>query len=93
MARHALPRAGLPLLQFGPMKCTTRLVPDEPASVDEFGAHQRVAEAVASLVRTEPGGRVIALEGPWGAGKMSTPRRISLGSDSAVEPHHGGRPR
>jgi hypothetical protein len=55
-----------------------RLLTDEPATTDEFaaGAHQRVATAIAQLVESEPGGKVIGLEGSWGSGKSTVVRLI-----------------
>lgn len=49
------------------------LLPDEPSGTDEFHAqaHDNVANAIADLVGTEPGGRVIGLEGSWGSGKST----------------------
>lgn len=51
--------------------CPTRLLPDSPADTDNFGAHQRLAEAIKDLVDNEPGGRTIGLEGSWGSGKST----------------------
>ena len=48
-----------------------RLLQDLPTSDDAFGAHERLADAVADLVSTEDGGKAIALEGGWGSGKSS----------------------
>lgn len=44
---------------------------DEPAKSDLFGGHDRIAGAIAELVESEPGGRTIGLEGPWGSGKST----------------------
>ena len=47
---------------------------DEPASSDAFGrAHDRVAEAIAEVINTDPkvGGKMIGLEGDWGGGKST----------------------
>ena len=51
--------------------CGTRLLTDLPADNDAFGAHERVARAIADVVRAEDGGRTIGLEGGWGAGKST----------------------
>jgi hypothetical protein len=58
--------------------CTTRLVSDIPAEKDQFafgedpGPHERVACALAELIQSdEAGGRMIGLEGGWGAGKTT----------------------
>jgi hypothetical protein len=52
--------------------CKTVLLDDVPADRDEFhGPHQRVADAITDLIQNEPGGRVIGLEGGWGAGKST----------------------
>lgn len=45
--------------------------PDAPARADDFGGHARVADAAVALVRSDPGGYAIALEGPWGSGKST----------------------
>lgn len=57
---------------------TVHLLADEPADGDEFDAkaHQAVANAIVDLVRNEPGGRVIGLEGPWGSGKSSIVKMV-----------------
>ena len=54
------------------------LLSDAPSDVDEFagGGHDGVASAIADLVTTEPGGRVIGLEGSWGAGKSTVVRLL-----------------
>jgi len=51
--------------------CPTRLISDLPAEEDAFGPHDRLATAIAELVRSEDGGRTIALEGGWGSGKST----------------------
>lgn len=58
--------------------CRTLLIDDVPAQADAFGSandpgpHQRVAEAIAELIESsEHGGKVIGLEGGWGAGKST----------------------
>lgn len=52
------------------------LLSDEPSDVDEFGgaAHNSVAASLAEMVTTEAGGRVVGLEGSWGAGKSTVVR-------------------
>jgi hypothetical protein len=50
--------------------CPTHLVPDAPADKDAFGAHQRIADAIAQLVETR-GGQCIGLLGTWGSGKST----------------------
>ena len=51
-----------------------KLLDEAPSKVDSFsgGAHMALASAIANLVETEPGGRVIGLEGTWGSGKSTT---------------------
>ena len=51
--------------------CPTHLVPDAPATEDAFGAHQRIASAIAQLVQHSPGGKCVGLLGTWGAGKST----------------------
>lgn len=51
--------------------CKTILLDDDPAQKDDFGSHQRIANAIADLLESEHGGRVIALEGVWGSGKST----------------------
>ena len=66
-------------------KCTTRLIEDLPAEQDslafhgDIGPHQRVAKAIAEVIRSkhEPGGKMIGLEGGWGAGKTTVCKAIS----------------
>jgi hypothetical protein len=54
------------------------LLADEPADSDEFAAkgHAAVAETISQLVRNEPGGKVIGLEGSWGSGKSTIVKLI-----------------
>lgn len=52
--------------------CETNLLSDAPADQDEFGGpHQRVANAIASLITHEDGGKTIGLTGNWGSGKST----------------------
>ena len=44
-------------------RCPTLTVDDAPAGEDVFGSHEPIAAAVHELIRTEPGGRTIGLEG------------------------------
>ncbi|WNC90228.1 P-loop NTPase fold protein [Paraburkholderia sp. FT54] len=48
-----------------------KLLPDEPAVADSFGAHERIANALATLIDTSEGGKSIRLDGDWGAGKST----------------------
>ena len=57
--------------QMPPPPVEVCLLDDQPVNVDAFGGHQRVASAVAELIRKEDGGKAIALEGGWGSGKSS----------------------
>jgi energy-coupling factor transporter ATP-binding protein EcfA2 len=50
---------------------TVRLLDDLPATLDAFGGHARVANAILELVSCEAGGRAVALTGPWGSGKST----------------------
>jgi hypothetical protein len=52
-------------------KCRTVLLDDSPADTDSFGPHGRVANAIADMIQTSIGGRAVALEGTWGAGKST----------------------
>jgi KAP family P-loop domain len=63
-------------LEAGAASISVRLLADEPADADEFeaGAHARVANAIADLVRSEVGGKSIGLEGSWGSGKSTVVR-------------------
>lgn len=53
-------------------KCPTKLIPDTPAIKDQFRPHQKVAVAIAELIKSEKdGGKSIGLEGGWGSGKTT----------------------
>jgi hypothetical protein len=58
-------------------KCPTILIEDEPSSEDAFstsgqpGPHARVATAIQQTIYSSSGGKVIGLEGGWGAGKST----------------------
>lgn len=58
------------------MASTTHLLADEPTIQDAFGTHDRVATAVAELIKTEKSCKAVALIGPWGGGKSSVLRMI-----------------
>ena len=59
------------------MKCPTYLLDDTPPPEDQLafhgeGSHERVARAMADLIQSsEPGGKLIGLEGGWGSGKTT----------------------
>ncbi len=62
-------------------KCPTIIIEDVPIGKDEFkddgiGAHERVANAISELLMNEHGGKVIGLEGKWGAGKSNVVKII-----------------
>ena len=74
--------------------CPTRLIEDSPANEDLFsvddgdiGPHERVAQAIADLVKSdELGGKMIGLEGGWGAGKTTVVNLLQkqLGKDNDI---------
>jgi len=59
--------------------CPTRLIDDIPAADDllafdgDIGPHARVAKTIAEMIQSsgERGGKMIGLEGGWGAGKTT----------------------
>jgi energy-coupling factor transporter ATP-binding protein EcfA2 len=51
--------------------CPTNFLPDEPVEQDEFGSHERVADALYKTVMEGEGGKAIALVGSWGSGKST----------------------
>lgn len=63
--------------------CPTRLISDLPAEEDAFGPHDRLATAIADLIRSEDGGRTIALEGGWGSGKSTVVNLL----EQKLDPH------
>lgn len=64
------------------------LLEDSPASIDKFGAHSRVSNAIAELIVSEaPGGKVIGLEGGWGTGKTTV--TCLLKESLSDSPEHG----
>ncbi|MCA8277341.1 KAP family NTPase [Burkholderia sp. AU30280] len=66
-----------------------RLLPDEPAIADSFGAHDRIATALATLIESSDGGKSIRLDGEWGVGKSTVVqilrKRLSKGQAPEVE--------
>ena len=61
-----------------PQHCRTRLLSDEPAAEDTFGGpHERLATAIADIIRNEDGGKAIGLEGGWGAGKSTVVKLVT----------------
>lgn len=65
-----------------PTKYKTRLLSDDPvwddafASDGDIGPHERVAQAIAELIRDDPEGKAIALNGGWGSGKSSVVKMV-----------------
>lgn len=53
-----------------PPKWPVRFILDSPATQDSFG-HQRVASALASIIRSQEDVKVIGLLGGWGSGKST----------------------
>lgn len=51
--------------------CVTNLVFDEPESDDEFGPHQRIADALAALISGGEKSIAVGVEGAWGSGKTT----------------------
>lgn len=52
--------------------CRTFLVSDAPADSDSLGgAHASIAASVLGVCLSEPGGRIVGLEGGWGSGKST----------------------
>lgn len=50
------------------------LIRDVPANTDEFGAHQRIADAMVATIEANPRLRTIGIIGPWGSGKSTVLR-------------------
>lgn len=48
-----------------------KLINDAPAVEDRLGAHKRIADTLCEIVTSNKGGKTIALEGEWGAGKST----------------------
>lgn len=48
-----------------------KLINDTPSLEDRLGAHKRIADTLCEIVRSNQGGKTIALEGEWGAGKST----------------------
>ncbi|MFM0372378.1 P-loop NTPase fold protein [Paraburkholderia aspalathi] len=72
-----------------------KLLPDEPAIEDSFGAHERIANAIAALIETSEGGKSIHLDGEWGAGKSTVVQmlRKRLSANRAPESEKDPRTR
>lgn len=62
------------------LACATNLVFDEPESGDEFGPHQRIADALAELIKEGDKSVAVGIEGAWGSGKTTVVNllRVSL---------------
>jgi hypothetical protein len=55
---------------------TVAFLKDEPAAEDSFGAHHRVAKAIAGVIRTHPDAKIIGVLGPWGSGKSTVVKEV-----------------
>lgn len=55
---------------------TFAFIRDEAASEDFFGSHNRVATAIASVIRANADLKVIGLLGPWGSGKSTVVKLV-----------------
>jgi Cdc6-like AAA superfamily ATPase len=64
----------------------SRLLLDEPAASDEIGSHLPIAETLAKIIETGPGGQAIALTGSYGSGKSTVIKllRKQLESDGGL---------
>lgn len=57
--------------------CLTRFLEDHPADQDALtkddvpGPHERVATTLATMIRHDPGGKMIGIQGAWGSGKST----------------------
>jgi hypothetical protein len=65
---------------------------DVAASVDFFGSHDRVAEAIASVISNNNDLKVIGLLGSWGSGKSTVVRHVQkhlnrLDDDDGIKTH------
>jgi hypothetical protein len=54
-----------------PSYCPTTILTEAPAHKDAFGAHQRIAQALARLIQGGEDGKAVALIGSRGSGKSS----------------------
>jgi hypothetical protein len=66
-------------------KVQYKLLDDNPAKQDKFGAHARIANAIATLIRSNDGGKTIALFGEWGSGKSTTIKLLERNLDSSYK--------
>ena len=58
-------------------KLPVSLLADEPTDQDAFHAHEKVANAIESIILEEEGGKSIALTGHWGSGKSSIVKMLN----------------
>jgi hypothetical protein len=66
-------------------RCEAHLLSDDPADVDDFGAHNRLVEALAETIRAESRGRAIALIGQYGSGKSTVIRILQERLSTSTE--------
>jgi len=65
------------------------LLSDDPTDHDEFGSHQRIADAIKQLIKEQPGGKSICVDGSRGSGKSTIIRLLSdvLSNDDDLKCH------
>lgn len=68
--------------------CRTYVISDEPRSEDAFEGkgHERLSKAIVDLIlNSEEGGKVVGLEGDWGAGKSTVVKLVEKGLEPRKE--------
>lgn len=80
-------------MDLSKQKCKTQIIEDLPSNNDELfeggvGPHKRVANTIAGIIseNNDTGGKVIGLEGGWGAGKSTVTKLVEqeLSTNSGI---------
>jgi predicted ABC-type transport system involved in lysophospholipase L1 biosynthesis ATPase subunit len=66
----------------------TRILRDDPSSIDEFGSHSRIASLIRNEIIDAAEGRSIAVVGEWGSGKSTVIKLLQVELEGSDQSNH-----